>query len=247
MPIAARYSRTSSCSRSERFSSGILSIATINSQIRAAQRLRTYRGARAHQHFHQELQDLNMALRFLQARTPSIKPMLPQKKTVNAGALSQGYRRAFPQLNHVLRILENRQPFAVLVSSNAFQPLQHFVSFERNSTLRSMRTRKHRAPNRMRVQDCARGHATHDGKMEQCFRGRPAIPAHDVGRLVHLQKLRGPQAALVQSCRSNRQTQRLARNHRAEISARPQNPPARVKSLSNFSEGNGGLREAGAV
>src|SRR5258708_30890930 len=46
----------------------------------------------ANQHFHQELQDFNMALGFLQARAPSIKPMLPQKKSMNAGVLAQGLR-----------------------------------------------------------------------------------------------------------------------------------------------------------
>src|SRR3989442_14734933 len=96
----------------------------LNSQVQPARESPTLRGAGANQHFHQELQDFNMALGFLQARTPSIKPMPPQKKTVDAGAFPQRLRNALPQLNHILRILENRQPFAVLVRSNAFQSLQ---------------------------------------------------------------------------------------------------------------------------
>src|SRR5216684_5046595 len=136
MPIPARYSRTSPCSRSKRFSSGIRRTATaINSQVRTARKLRTLCSARANQHFHQELQNFNMALGILQARTPSIKPMLPQKKTMDAGAVSQGFRNAFPEFNHVLRILENRQPLAVLVRSNAFQSFEHFVSFQGDTAL----------------------------------------------------------------------------------------------------------------
>ena len=76
-----------------------------------------------------------MALGFLQPRTLSIKPMLPQKKTMDAGAFPQCFRNAFPQLNHVLRILQNRQPLAVLVRSNAFQSFEHFESFQGDSAL----------------------------------------------------------------------------------------------------------------
>src|SRR5712692_9664053 len=111
----------------------------INSQARVPAKSITLRGARANQHFHQELQNFNMALGFLQAHTPSIKPMLPQKKTMDAGAFPQRFRNAFSQFNHVLRILQNRQPLAVLMSSNAFQSFEHFVSFQGDTALRGMR------------------------------------------------------------------------------------------------------------
>src|SRR6267154_6511279 len=131
MPIPARKSRTSSCSRSERFSSGIRSTATaINSQVQSAQESSALCGTGANQHFHQEFQNFNMTLGFLQARTPSIKPMLLQKKTMNAGVRLKRFRNAVAQFDHVLRVLENRQPLAVFMRSNALQPLEHFVSFE---------------------------------------------------------------------------------------------------------------------
>ncbi len=76
-----------------------------------------------------------MALGFLQACTPSIKPMPPQKKTMNTGAFPQGIRNAFPQFNHVLRILKNGQPLAVLVGSNAFQSFEHFVPLQGDAAL----------------------------------------------------------------------------------------------------------------
>src|SRR5260370_7694994 len=156
MRLRARHSRSSRSSRSERFSWGIRTTATaIYLQARAARESRTLCGAGANQYFHQELQDFDMALGFLQARPPSIKPMLPQKKTMDAGAFPQGSRNAFPQFNHVLRILENRQPLAMLVRSNAFQSFEHFVSFQGDAALRCMRARKARAPNRISVQDPA--------------------------------------------------------------------------------------------
>src|SRR6266567_8474924 len=113
-----------------------------------------------------------MALGFLQACTPSIKPMPPQKKTMNTGAFPQGIRNAFPQFNHVLRILKNGQPLAVLVGSNAFQSFEHFVPFQGDTALRCVRARKDSAPNRMSVQDRAGVYAARDGEMEQSFRRR---------------------------------------------------------------------------
>src|SRR6266851_4024975 len=57
--------------------------------VRAAAESRGALGARPNQHFHQELQDFNMALGFVQVRTPSIKPMFPQKKSMDALAFRQ--------------------------------------------------------------------------------------------------------------------------------------------------------------
>src|SRR6267154_899346 len=199
MPIPARYSRTSPCSRSERFSSGIRRTAmALNSQV-LLRESPALCSPRADQHFHQELQNFNMALGFLQARSPSIKPMLSQKKTMDAGALPQGFRNMLTQLNHVLRILKNRQPLTVLVRADAFQSFQHLVSFERDATLCSVRPRKDRAPNRMRVQNRTGAHTVHDGQMQQGFRGRPAMAADDVSRFIHLQELHWRKAALVQA------------------------------------------------
>src|SRR5260370_41068426 len=118
----------------------------------------------------------------------------------------------------------------MLVSANTFQPLQHFISFERDAALCGVRTRKNRAPNGMSVQDRPGMSAANDGKMKQGFRGRPAIAAYHVSSFIHLQELPGREAALVQARRSNRQAQRLAGNYRAEVSARSHNPSAIVKT-----------------
>src|SRR6266567_6303870 len=203
-------------------------------RVRTVRESRGLRGARTHQHFHQELQNFNMPLGFLQAHTPSIKPMVSQKKSMDAWACLKDSRDTVTQLDHVLRILKNRQPLAVLVRSDAFQSFEHFVSFERDASLRRMRARKHRAPNRMSVQDRAGAHAVHDGQMKQCLRRRPATAADDAGCTVYLQKLRQRERTLVQSRRSHRQPQGLARNHRAKVSTRSQNPSPRVEIFSNL-------------
>src|SRR5256885_15265034 len=110
-----------------------------------------------------------------------------------------------------------------------------------------MRARKDGAPNRMSVQDRAGVYAARDGEMEQSFRRRSAIAAYDVGRFVHFQKLRRRKASLVQARRSNRQPQRLAGNHRAEVSTGAQNPSARMKTLSNLHQASGCFRKGQTV
>src|SRR5947208_4560867 len=105
-----------------------------------------------------------------------------------------------------------------------------------------MRARKDRAPDGMRVQDSASIHASRDSEMQQGLRGRAAITAYDVGRFVHLEKLLRRKAPLVQSRRSNCQAQRLAGNHRAEVSARAQHPAACMEALSNFCQASSCLQ-----
>jgi len=97
-----------------------------------------------------------MPLRFLQARTPSVKAVSAQKKSVNAWIFAQRFRSALRQLHHILRVFQNRQPLAVLVRSPALQTLQHFVTFERQPSLRRMSPGEYGTPHRVRVQHCSR-------------------------------------------------------------------------------------------
>src|SRR5258708_9076722 len=76
-------------------------------QAQAARESCTLCRAGANQHFEQELQDFNVALGFLQARTPSIKPMLPQEKTMDAGALYLGCGLAGRQHRNNTRLNSN--------------------------------------------------------------------------------------------------------------------------------------------
>src|SRR5713101_5182682 len=110
-----------------------------------------------------------------------------------------------------------------------------------------MRPRKDSAPSRMSVQDRANLQAAHNGDVEQRFGRWPTIAADDVDAIIHLQELRGCEAALVQSRRSNGQAQRLTRNHRAEVSTRSENPSARVETPPSLGQDGGGLRRGAAA
>src|SRR6266852_2765431 len=110
-----------------------------------------------------------------------------------------------------------------------------------------MRSRKDGAPNRMSVQDRAGLHAAHNGDVEQGFGRRPAISAKNVDGIIHFQELLGCEAAFVQARGRNRQPKRLAGNHRAEVSTRAQNPPARMKAPSDLRQALTNLREFGCL
>src|SRR6266849_6789342 len=110
-----------------------------------------------------------------------------------------------------------------------------------------MRPRKDGAPNRMSMQDRAGTHAAHNGYVEQRFGRRAATAADDVDGTIHLQELRGCKAAFVQAARSNGQAQRLAGNHRAEVSTRSENPAARMKTSSDLRQALTNLREFGCL
>src|SRR5580693_5050510 len=135
----------------------------------------------------------------------------------------------------------------MLVRSNALETLEHFESFECDPALRSVRAGKNRAPHGMRVQNRACIHAANNGGMQQRLRGWPPFAANHVGLLVHLEKLGGREAALVQSRRSNSQPQRVARQNRAEVSARSQDPASRIETPSNLRQACGSLSEAVTV
>jgi len=69
--------------------------------------------------------------------------MLAQKKPMDAGILAQHFRDALRQFHDILRIFQNRHPLAMLVRAHALQPLQHFVTFERNTALRRAHARQY--------------------------------------------------------------------------------------------------------
>src|SRR5438876_12066164 len=102
---------------------------------RGVQPSRTLCGAGSHENLHQKLQNLRVALGFGQAFSLSIKPMRLQKESMYALRFPQRARDAVGQLYHVPRVLEDRQPLAVLVGFYRGQAIQHLVAFELDAAM----------------------------------------------------------------------------------------------------------------
>src|SRR5258705_3897530 len=73
--------------------------------------------------------------------------------------------------SHVLIVVEDRNPLALLMCGYAFETLEHFEPCDRESTRGPVSIRQHGAPDRMRMQNrigCARAG---DFEVQQRFRG----------------------------------------------------------------------------
>lgn len=92
-----------------------------------------------------------MPFRLRKFLSPSIKPMPAQEEAVQSRLLRENFRYGLREPLHVLRILEDWQPFAMLVGCYASESLQHFVAFEQHSPFRGADFGKDRTRNRMRV------------------------------------------------------------------------------------------------
>src|SRR5713101_1817045 len=93
----------------------------------------------------------------------------------------------------------------------------------------------------MRVQDCARPAGSCDADVEQGFRGRLALTVKRLPFVVDLEELAGGKRPFIDAGSSDRQAQRLAFHHSAEISARAERPSAAVERAPRLRQPGGQL------
>ena len=114
----------------------------------------------------QKLQNLDMALGLGQCIAPRVQPVAAQQERVRSGLLVERLADALRKPRHVLIVLDDRNPLAVLVRSDAAEPLEHLVAFDREAararvpsdrTVRPHRVgvqRRHRPPARRAISTC---------------------------------------------------------------------------------------------
>src|SRR3954447_16684427 len=116
MPKLPKYSVTSFCSVRVRFSSGILTVA-MNASLSS-------------NHFEEELEDFYLPLGLPKVSAPGVEPVPPDQEAMGRRVPGQqcldlGYRG-----NPVLGVLQNGQPFAVVMRRHALEALQHLIAFD---------------------------------------------------------------------------------------------------------------------
>src|SRR5262249_4241489 len=84
----------------------------------------------------QELENLHMTDRMRQRLTPGVQPVPTQEKRMASWVFGEHLPHAAGQVPHILIILENRNPLLMLVCDDAFEPLQHLVACNSESTWR---------------------------------------------------------------------------------------------------------------
>src|SRR5262249_39907730 len=121
--------------------------------------------------FQQEFQNLHMTRSFGEVRAPGIEAVPPDQETVNLRGRIQHASDFRGKRFHVLTVFNNRYPLPVLMCFDAFQALEHFVTFKKETTGPNVIIRKYRTPHRMRVQDCPGSYSADDREMQQRFGG----------------------------------------------------------------------------
>ena len=168
---------------------------------------------------------------------PSVQPVLPQQKGVRRGKPLERRLDQMREALHVLVVLQNRQPLGVLVRRHALEPLQHLVAGDGQPSLGRMHVREDRAPDRMRMQNRRGAPAACDGHVQQRFGRGSAGPFVDGGGVrPDEDDVVDPDGAFRDSTGGDGQRQRLARHEGAEVAARPEDPPSRVKIATDLAE-----------
>src|SRR5438132_9788388 len=90
-----------------------------------------------------------------QILAPGIKSVSPQQEPMSVSVVLEQLADILRQRGHILRVLDNRQPRAMLVSLDALESFQHLVTFDRESTWGCIDIGKYRTPDRMGVQNGA--------------------------------------------------------------------------------------------
>src|SRR5215510_6295237 len=87
--------------------------------------LNSFDRTRARNGLEQELENFDVPLRLTSILAPGIKSMTAKQETVRVRVLPESFGDAVGQRPHVLRVLDDGNPLAVLVRLYAFETFQH--------------------------------------------------------------------------------------------------------------------------
>lgn len=89
-----------------------------------------------------------------QVLTPRVKSVSAKKKPVNTGSVVQEGSDAIGQPRHLLVVVENGNPFAMLMRVDSFKAFEHLIALNDQSSAPGMDVRQDGAPDRMGVENC---------------------------------------------------------------------------------------------
>ena len=107
--------------------------------------------------------------------TPSVKPVASQQKATGVLVPSQNTTDAVGEGCHVLRVLNDWEPLAMLMRLHTLQAFQHLVAFDRQTTICRVQIRERCAPDRMSVKDCAGAALRHYADVKRTLIRRLAL------------------------------------------------------------------------
>src|SRR6266576_3670354 len=179
-----------------------------------------------------------MSLSLFQVASPCIESMTTEKTRMSVWILGKHLVESIGERRHVLRIVDDRNPFSMLMGTDTVKSFQHFISFDRHAPFEGMHVRKNSGPNGMSMNHSARSSRFYDRDMQWALVRRFArnIIVEFDRRLIDVyaifvnqKNLCGRQFTLVSATRSYRETQRLTIYHSTQIPTRTKQPPPRMK------------------
>jgi len=155
---------------------------------------------------------------------------------MGGGVLLQSVRDDAGERRHVLRVLDDGEPLAMLVGLDAGEALEHLVALDGETALRGMDAGKNGAPDGMGVKDAAGIALANDFQVERGFGGGLAFSAKNVAGVIDLEKLFRGEGALVEPGGGDSEEQWVAVQSCAEITACAEDPATRVELATNVAE-----------
>src|SRR5439155_6989343 len=150
MPLDTRYDASAFVSVIVMFSDGILTIA-MTALLRfnrdAFDGLPDRHGL-SHR-MKEELEDFDVPNRFGEARAPGVEPVPADEDGVRARMPIERIGDDPRQARHVLIVIDDRHPLAMIVGMHAVEPLQHLVPLDEESAFVCVQVRENGAPDRM--------------------------------------------------------------------------------------------------
>src|SRR5258705_13973017 len=91
-----------------------------------------------------------------QVTSPCIEPVTTKEKSMRIRILSKRFVDCIRERRHVLRIVDDRNPFSMQMCADAMKSLQHFIPFDCHAAFEEMKIEKNSGPNVVRMNHRAR-------------------------------------------------------------------------------------------
>src|SRR6266404_281642 len=179
-----------------------------------------------------------MSLSLFQVPSPRIEPVTTEQTRMSLRILGKHLVESIRERRHVLRIIDDRNPFSMQMCTDVVKSFQHFISLDRHAAFEGMHVRKDSGPNGMRMNHRARPSRLYDRNMQRTLVGRFAwdtlgIFLNGLTIFINQENLCGRQFSFISATRSDRETQRLTIYHSTQVPTRTKQPPARMKTFGD--------------
>src|SRR5882724_6363015 len=108
-----------------------------------------------------------MSFCLFQVASPCIEPVTTKEKRMSARIFDKHLVESTRERRHVLRILDDRNPFSVQMCTYPMKSLQHFISLDLHAAYVGIHVRKNGGPNGVGMNHRTRASSFYSGDMQR--------------------------------------------------------------------------------